>query len=240
MNQDLLKQSIEENEKGTNTNSLQSLLYNSQFFDDGLDAPRLQSIKDPMQANGLMKANGNASLLDFLEMVSLIINNTMDDLHVECMPDEKAYVTKEDPVEPINHPLVTFKVTDRRHKENFGYKPKLIETIQDDELGKTAFIYSERYLSKVQFNIMACEYRLAWNVMERIEDALLSYAETIKGNGIVEYYFNRQYADQYYDTFRNTLTVLNLEYCVETEKLRVIFKENIKDIVSNDRDINEQ
>jgi predicted nucleotidyltransferase len=70
--------------------------------------------------------------------------------------------------------------------------------------------------------------------MDRIEDALLSYAETIRGNGIVEYYFNRQYTDKYYDTFRNTLTVLNLEYCVETEKLRVIFKENIKDIIGND------
>lgn len=217
---------------------LERLLYTADFFDD--TNVNLQSIKNPTIPTTLMKANGNASLLDFLEMVSLIINNTMDDLHVECMPDERAYVTKEDPVEAINHPIVTFKVTDRRHKENFGYKPKLIETIQDDELGKTAFIYSERYTSLVQFNIMACEYRIAWEVMERIEDALLSYAETIKGNGIVEYYFNRQYADKYYDTFRNTLTVLNLEYCVETEKLRVIFKENIKDIVPNEQDINEQ
>ena len=75
--------------------------------------------------------------------------------------------------------------------------------------------------------------------MDRIEDLLLSYAETIKGNGIVEYYFNRQYHDEYYDTFRNTLSVLNLEYCVETEKLRVIFKENIKDIVTNEKDIND-
>ena len=191
-------------------------------------------------AASFMKANGNASLLEFLEMVSLIITNTMDDLHVECMPDEKAYVIKDDPVEPINHPIVTFKVNDRRHKDGFGYKPKLIESIQDDEIGKTAFIYSERYTSFVQFNIMASEYRLAWTVMDRIEDALLSYAETVKGNGIVEYFFNRQYADKYYDTFRNTLTVLNLEYCVETEKLRVIFKENIKDIVPNQKDVDEE
>jgi predicted nucleotidyltransferase len=84
---------------------------------------------------------------------------------------------------------------------------------------------------------MASEYRIAWKVMDRIEDALLSYAETIRGNGIVEYYFNRQYTDKYYDTFRNTLTVLNLEYCVETEKIRVIFKENIKDIIDNGGDV---
>ena len=218
-------------------NELEKLLNMSEFFKENVtDKEAYKSTGAP----SLMKANGNASLLEFLEMVSLIITNTMDDLHVECMPDEKAYVIKDDPVEPINHPIVTFKVNDRRHKDNFGYKPKLIESVQDDEVGKTAFIYSERYTSLVQFNIMASEYRMAWTVMDRIEDALLSYAETIKGNGIVEYYFNRQYADKYYDTFRNTLTVLNLEYCVETEKLRVIFKENIKDIVPNQKDVDEE
>lgn len=207
---------------------------NATYFDKTPDAPK----KEDIHAPGLQKANGNASLLDFLDMVSLIITNTMDDMHVECMPDEKAYVTKDDPVEAINHPIVTFKVNDRRHKENFGYKPKLIESIQDiDSTGRTAFVYSERYTSLVQFNIMASEYRIAWKVMDRIEDALLSYAETIRGNGIVEYYFNRQYTDKYYDTFRNTLTVLNLEYCVETEKIRVIFKENIKDIIDNGGDV---
>jgi hypothetical protein len=167
-------------------------------------------------------------------MLELIITNTLDDLHVDCMPDEKAYVLTNDPVEVINHPIVTFKVNERVHKDGYSYKPKLIETVTEHESGKTAFIYSERYTSKVQFNIMASEYRLAWTIMERIEDVLLSYAETIKGNGIVEYYFNKQYYDKYYDTFRNTLTVLNLEYCVETEKLRVIFKENIKDIITKE------
>jgi hypothetical protein len=34
--------------------------------------------------------------------------------------------------------------------------------------------------------------------------------------------------------------VLNLEYCVETEKLRVIFKENIKDIITEEKDIDKE
>ena len=218
--------------KTTNSmNDLESLLnLHENFFEE----PPLPEERTYTKAAGLLRANGNASLLDFIDMVSLIITNTMEDLHVDCMPDEKAYVIKDDPVEAINHPIVTFKVNSREHKDGFNYKPKLIETITENETGKTAFIFSERFISKVQFNIMAAEYRLAWNVMDRIEDALISYAETIKGNGIVEYYFNKQYSDKYYDTFRNTLTVLNLEYCVETEKLRVIFKENIKDIIGND------
>ena len=221
---------------GDEMNDLEKLLKISTFFDD---IPELEE-KTYSTASSMMRANGNASLLDFFDMVSLIITNTMDDLHVDCMPDEKAYVIKDDPVEAINHPIVTFKVNERMHKDSYGYKPKLVETVMENETGKTAFIYSERYKSKVQFNIMAAEYRLAWTVMDRIEDALLSYAETIKGNGIVEYYFNRQFEDKYYDTFRNTLTVLSLEYCVETEKLRVIFKENIKDIITNEEDIDKE
>lgn len=212
-----------------NMNSLENLLKRESYFD-----PIPEPEQKDYTTSTLMRANGNASLLDFFDMVSLIITNTLDDLHVDCMPDEKAYVLTNDPVEVINHPIVTFKVNERVHKDGYSYKPKLIETVTEHESGKTAFIYSERYTSRVQFNIMASEYRLAWTIMERIEDVLLSYAETIKGNGIVEYYFNKQYYDKYYDTFRNTLTVLNLEYCVETEKLRVIFKENIKDIITKE------
>lgn len=214
-------------------NELEKLLKMDQFF-----LPKQPEDVKGQGAVGLARANGNASLLDFIDMVSLIITNTMDDLHVECMPDEKAYVIKNDPVEAINHPIVTFKVTDRKH--SMGYKPKLVESVIDVATGKTLFVYTERFTSKVQFNIMASEYRIAWNIMDRIEDALLSYAETIRGNGIVEYYFNRQYQDEYYDTFRNTLTVLNIEYCVETEKIRVIFKENIKDITTNDDHLNDK
>ena len=222
-------------------NEFEKLLNQSSFFEkENIEFKEALAKKDASKnKTALPRANGSASLLDFLEMFSLIVNNTMDDMHVECMPDEKAYVIKEDPVEAINHPIVTFKVKDRQHKEKFGYKPKLVESLIDEQTGKTVFIYQERFTSLVQINIMASEYRTAWTIMDRIEDTLLSYAETIKGNGIVEYYFNRQYHDEYYDTFRNTLSVLNLEYCVETEKLRVIFKENIKDIVTNDVDENQ-
>ena len=222
-------------------NEFEKLLNQSNFFEkENIEFKEALAKRDASKnKTALPRANGSASLLDFLEMFSLIVNNTMDDMHVECMPDEKAYVIKEDPVEAINHPIVTFKVKDRQHKEKFGYKPKLVESLIDEQTGKTVFIYQERFTSLVQINIMASEYRTAWTIMDRIEDTLLSYAETIKGNGIVEYYFNRQYHDEYYDTFRNTLSVLNLEYCVETEKLRVIFKENIKDIVTNDVDENQ-
>ena len=98
-------------------NDLEKLLQLNKFFDE-LPLPEDRTYtKSPH----MLRANGNASLLDFFDMVSLIITNTMDDLHVDCMPDEKAYVIKDDPVEAINHPIVTFKVNEREHKDSYGY-----------------------------------------------------------------------------------------------------------------------
>ena len=184
--------------------------------------------------NNLQKAKGNASLLDFVDMVALIVESTMDDLHVTFMTDERAYLFKEDQIEPINHPILTFKVLSREHTEGTAYKPRLMEEITGED-GRPGVIYNERFTNMVQFNIIAPEYRIAWNVMERFEDLMISYAETIRGNGIIEYFLYKQYRDDYYDSFRNTFTVLSLVYRVDTETLRVIFKENINDIITNNK-----
>ena len=182
----------------------------------------------------LQKAKGNASLIDFMDMVALIVENTMDDFNVTFMTDERAYLFKEDPLEQMNHPMITFKVLSREHTEGTSYKPRLMEEIVGDD-GRPGVIYNERFTNMVQFNIIASEYRVAWNVMERFEDLMISYAETIRGNGIIEYYMYKQYSDDFYDSFRNTFTVLNLVYRVDTETLRVIFKENINDIIANNK-----
>ena len=184
--------------------------------------------------NNLQKAKGNASLLDFVDMVALIVESTMDDLHVTFMTDERAYLFKEDQIEPINHPILTFKVLSREHTEGTAYKPRLMEEITGED-GRPGVIYNERFTNMVQFNIIAPEYRIAWNVMERFEDLMISYAETIRGNGIIEYFMYKQYKDDFYDSFRNTFTVLSLVYRVDTETLRVIFKENINDIITNNK-----
>ena len=209
---------------------LEILLNRDEFFYDGGTVDANKSYN----TNNLQKAKGTASLLDFIDMVALIVESTMDDMNVTFMTDERAYLFKEDPLEPINHPMVTFKVLDRVHTDKTAYKPKYMEEITGDD-GRPGIIYKERFTNMVQFNIIAPEYRIAWSVMERFEDLMISYAETIRGNGIVEYFFLKQYRDDYYDSFRNTFTVLSLVYRVDTETLRVIFKENINDIIANNK-----
>jgi hypothetical protein len=181
--------------------------------------------------SNFQRANGNASLLDFIKMIGLIVESTMEDLNVEFLPYERSYIILEDPNEPVNRPTITFRVKDRHHKGNRGYKPVFFDTYETPE-GKSASVYTEYFETLVQFDIIANEYDLAWTIMDRFEEVLLSYAETIRGNGIVEYYFNRQFFDTYYDNYRNTMSILNIEYCVETERIRVIFNENIKDIIT--------
>jgi hypothetical protein len=215
---------------GKDLSELEILLNRDEFFYDGGTVDTNKSYN----TNNLQKAKGTASLLDFIDMVALIVESTMDDMNVTFMTDERAYLFKEDPLEPINHPMVTFKVLDRVHTEKAAYKPRYMEEITGDD-GRPGIIYNERFTNMVQFNIIAPEYRIAWNVMERFEDLMISYAETIRGNGIVEYFFLKQYRDSYYDSFRNTFTVLSLVYRVDTETLRVIFKENINDIIANNK-----
>lgn len=215
---------------GKDLSELEILLNRDEFFYDGGTVDANKSYN----TNNLQKAKGTASLLDFIDMVALIVESTMDDMNVTFMTDERAYLFKEDPLEPINHPMVTFKVLDRVHTDKTAYKPKYMEEITGDD-GRPGIIYNERFTNMVQFNIIAPEYRIAWSVMERFEDLMISYAETIRGNGIVEYFFLKQYRDSYYDSFRNTFTVLSLVYRVDTETLRVIFKENINDIIANNK-----
>ena len=208
------------------------LLLNNETFSFFSDTKKNEDLA--YGTNNLQKAKGNASLLDFVDMVALIVESTMDDLHVTFMTDERAYLFKEDQIEPINHPILTFKVLSREHTEGTAYKPRLMEEITGED-GRPGVIYNERFTNMVQFNIIAPEYRIAWNVMERFEDLMISYAETIRGNGIIEYFMYKQYKDDFYDSFRNTFTVLSLVYRVDTETLRVIFKENINDIITNNK-----
>jgi hypothetical protein len=214
---------------GKDMSELEILLNREAFFYNGV-----VDEEKSYNTNNLQKAKGTASLLDFVDMVALIVESTMDDLNVTFMTDERAYLFKEDIIEPINHPIITFKVLDRVHTEGTAYKPRHMEEIVGDD-GRPGIIYNERFTCKVQFNIIAPEYRIAWNVMERFEDLMISYAETIRGNGIIEYFLYKQYKDDFYDSFRNTFTVLSLVYRVDTETLRVIFKENINDIIANNK-----
>ena len=76
----------------------------------------------------------------------------------------------------------------------------------------------------------ASVYETAELVMEKFEELMIKYAGFFKKNGVGEIIFDNQFTDNAYDSMRQTLSVRNITYYVEIEKLTVIMKESIKSI----------
>lgn len=179
--------------------------------------------------NNILKANGNAQLKDFIKYVGLIVESVFNDEKVEFLPDEKTFPAKEDADKRLMNPIISYKVIERKYKNGTNYVPRVRDIIVDDK-GRTGELFTEFFTSKIQFQIIAMEYNVAWEIMDKFEDLMLQYRSFLKERGISNYYFCGQESDSYCQDFLEILSVLTINYYVETEKNRVIFKENINNI----------
>lgn len=174
------------------------------------------------------KADRSASLFDFIKMVDKIVSLTMKD--VKFIPEE-GKVLELDAMKKIEQPIITYKVLTREPKDEL--KPRrreeIIENRQPDENG-VGEVWGQKFKCNVQFNIFASVYNRAEEVMEKFEELIMTYTGFFKQNGVAEILFKQQYTDETYSNLRETLSVRNLCYYVEIEKLTVIFKEKIKEI----------
>lgn len=193
----------------------------------------LTNPRDPSRIglpNSAKFAQGNAQVKDFFEMVVAILESVLEDYDVEVIPWEKAYLKKEDPDQKLKNYVVTYRVKDRRHKPNTAYKPKLDDTFLDDTGDRTISRWTEYFVTQVQFSILGMQYDVAWEIMDILEETLIYYSSYIKQQGIREFYFVNQDQDDYVQDFREIGTVFTLNYCIETEKNRVISKQKLKGI----------
>lgn len=207
---------------------LEQLLKEKEFTNsyEGTQAKKCE----PGTAKNMLRADKSASLADFIEMVSLIVEYALEDVDVDFIPDEnKKNFT--DPDVAFNKPVITYKVIHRKPKNELKPMPReeIIENCDGQE--RVGMVYGIRYDCQVQFNIFASEYKLANKVMDKFEELMISYAGYIKQNGVVDFFFTDQFTDSEYNTFRETMSVRNLEYYVEIEKLVVIFNEKVKDVL---------
>lgn len=207
---------------------LEQLLKEKEFINsyEGTQAKKCE----PGTAKNMLRADKSASLADFIEMVSLIVEYALEDVDVDFIPDEnKKNFT--DPDVAFNKPVITYKVIHRKPKNELKPMPReeIIENCDGQE--RVGMVYGIRYDCQVQFNIFASEYKLANKVMDKFEELMISYAGYIKQNGVVDFFFTDQFTDSEYNTFRETMSVRNLEYYVEIEKLVVIFNEKVKDVL---------
>lgn len=196
------------------------------------EAPKEDNCEIPHggTAVNMQRALKSASLYDFIDMLALIVDYSMKDSKVQLLTDDNENVIT-DPEIPFEHPCITFKVISRKpHKE---YKPIAREEIVEcDEHNQQRLgtVFGQKFDCILQFNIFASENRVANKVMETFEELIISYAGYFKEQGVRDLYFKEQVTDMEYNNFRESLSVRNIRYYVQIEKLMVIFNRRISDV----------
>lgn len=187
-------------------------------------------LKNGVHDSRQLKANKSTNLFGFIKMIDKLVTITMKDLGVKFIPDEGKSLQLSSE-EKLDSPMITYKLIDRKPKGEI--KPRFREDfIEEGEDGEQRIgeIYGQKFQCHLQFNVFASVYTTAEQVMERFEDLMVTYAGYFKKNGVGELVFDQQFTDEKYEVARQTLSIRNIRYYVEIEKLTVIMRESIKEI----------
>ena len=218
MNKDNLEYLLNEAE------NVRDVIYSKKEPEDNCEIPHGGT------AVNMQRALKSASLYDFIDMLALIVDYSMKDSKVKFITEDQEHVLT-DPEVPFDHPYITFKVISR--KPTLEYKPIAREEIVEcDEHNEQRYgtVFGQKFDCIIQFNIFASENRVANKVMETFEELIISYAGYFKEQGVRDLYFKEQITDTDYNNFRETLSVRNIRYYVQIEKLMVIFNRSISDV----------
>lgn len=215
--------------------SIKYVLYHDEIKKDKCKIPHGGTAKK------MQRADKNASLYDFLDMIANVVEYSLSDWNVKFSTDEELNVLK-DPEVVVDRPHITYRVISRKPKSDREYKPIVREEVVEcDENGeqRPGAIYGQFFDCILQFNVFAGESRTANIIMEKFEELMLSHAGYFKQKGVSDFYFREQLTDSEYNNFRETLSVRNIRYYVQIEKISVIFnrKVNYIDMVGDTIDI---
>lgn len=208
----------------------ENLLKNREEMLEKKQYNKFGEMKNGVHDSRQLKADKSATLFDFIKMLDKVISMTMDDLNVKFIPDEgKGVYLGTDQV--LDQPMITYKLIERKPKGEL--KPRFREDFKETDLDgnvRIGEVFGQKFKCHIQFNIFASVYTTAEQVMERLEDAITTYAGYFKKNGVGEIIFDSQLTDEAYEMARQSLSIRNLRYYVEIEKLTVIMRESIKEI----------
>ena len=175
------------------------------------------------------KSEKGCTLFECISMIATLVELAMPNIKFE--PDE-GKVMSLDAMQNFNQPIITYSVVDRETKKEL--KPRLRETIEEIDVDtgdkRIGEVWGQKFKCLVQFNIFASVYKDAEQVMEKFEETILKHTGFLKRNGVAEIFFDKHLTDSRFDTMRETLSIRNLQYYVEIEKLTVMFKEKINQI----------
>lgn len=177
----------------------------------------------------IQKSDKGCSLFDCISMIATLVELNMPNVKFE--PDEGRVITL-DAMNNFDQPVITYCVFERETK--LEVKPRFRQTIEEidveDGEKRIGEIWGQKFKCLVQFNIFASVYKEAEQVMEKFEETILKHTGFLKRNGVAEIFFHKHLTDSNFETMRETLSIRNLIYYVEIEKLTVMFKEKIDQI----------
>lgn len=171
------------------------------------------------------RADKSANIDDFISMVNILVTKGMRDDNVYFCPDESRPINPEDKLDQTH---ITYKVIERVPSNEI--KPRVRETITDTETRSIGDIYGQTFKCIIQFDIFDEKSKKATNIMNKLEELIFKYTSFLKKNGVKEVLLKRQFSDSTYDPARQYLSIRNIQYYVEIEKITVIFKEEIQEI----------
>lgn len=176
------------------------------------------------------KSYNGASLDDFISMVTKVCGKSLKKHKAVFIPDEGAIIS--DPQKKLENTTVLYQVVSRVPHNELKPRPieTIIEDIDDKENRRFGQNWSQRQDCIVQFDIVACDYMTANEVMSTFEDAMTTYTGYFKSKGVAEIYFKKYYTDKNLDKYRQWLSVRSIQYFVEIEKLTTVFDTTIEDI----------
>lgn len=180
----------------------------------------------------LSTAAKNATVEDFISMVTKLSNKALKSLNVEFYPDEGATIA--DPEKKLEKTAILYRVIERKPKNELKMRhSENIEEVVDEKSNKKRLgqIWSQRQDCIIQFDIIASDYATANKVMNSFEDMIFQYSGYFKKNGIAEIYFKKYFTDTSIDRYRQYLSVRSIQYFVEIEKQTTVFNSTLEEIV---------
>lgn len=180
----------------------------------------------------LSTAAKNATVEDFISMVTKLSNKALKSLNVEFYPDEGATIA--DPEKKLEKTAILYRVIERKPKNELKMRhSENIEEVVDGKNNKKRLgqIWSQRQDCIIQFDIVASDYATANKVMNSFEDMIFQYSGYFKENGIAEIYFKKYFTDTSIDRYRQYLSVRSIQYFVEIEKQTTVFNSTLEEII---------
>lgn len=188
----------------------------------------------PFRTPERLTSEANASIDDFILMLSKVCKKVMKKMNVELKPDEGAR-PKVDQAESIDHPYIFFTITSCQPVKEL--KPRIRQDAVDlaikdeeEELLQPRDIWGQLLRYSIQFNIFAEGYNEVTEVMKIFEDIIFSYTAYFKRKGVKDIRFLRRITDSNFDLYRQKCSVRSLQYDVDIEKLFTRFETTIGDI----------